>query len=51
MQLLDQINCRGTTILVSTHDHLLVSQMRKRVIELRAGQIIRDEVEGIYMSS
>ncbi|MCA9808075.1 MAG: cell division ATP-binding protein FtsE [Cyanobacteria bacterium HKST-UBA06] len=51
MQLLDQINRRGTTILVSTHDHLLVSQMRKRVIELRAGQIIRDEVEGIYMSS
>lgn len=51
MQLLDQINRRGTTILVSTHDHLLVSQMRKRVIELRGGEIFRDEVEATYMGT
>lgn len=48
MSLLDQINQRGTTILVSTHNQQIVNQMRKRVIGLRDGRVIRDVVEGVY---
>lgn len=48
MNLLDQINQRGTTILISTHNQQIVNQMRKRVIELKDGQIIRDAAEGVY---
>lgn len=48
MTLLEQINLRGTTILVSTHNQQLVDQLRKRVISLRDGEIIRDVPEGLY---
>lgn len=49
MNLLEQINMRGTTILVSTHNQQIVNQMRKRVIALRDGQLVRDIVEGAYV--
>lgn len=48
MQILEQINHRGITILVSTHDQTLVDHFRKRVITLENGQIIRDEQAGTY---
>lgn len=47
MYLLDQINRRGTTILVSTHNHGIVNQMRKRVIDLRGGGVARDIPQGV----
>jgi cell division transport system ATP-binding protein len=48
MNLLEQINQRGTTILISTHNHQIVNQMQKRVIELRNGEIAQDSLIGIY---
>jgi len=48
MQLLYRINRTGTTVLVSTHDHHMVDQMRRRVIEISRGLIVRDEVGGRY---
>ncbi len=48
MNLLEQINQRGTTILISTHNQQIVDQMRKRVISLRDGEIVRDVVQGHY---
>jgi cell division transport system ATP-binding protein len=48
MQLLYRINRAGTTVLVATHDSHLVDQMRRRVIELRDGRIVRDEAAGLY---
>lgn len=51
VQLLDQINKRGTTVVVATHDKYIVDGMKKRVIELRNGQIFRDEQEGVYRSA
>lgn len=48
MHLLDQINKRGTTILVSTHNQTIVNQMRKRVITLCDGELVRDVVSGAY---
>ena len=48
MQILDQINKRGITIIVSTHDKNMVNYFRKRVITLDSGEIIRDEKEGTY---
>ncbi len=48
MQILDQINQRGTTIIVSTHDDAMVNYMRKRVITLGYGEIIRDKQAGTY---
>ncbi|MFA4016693.1 MAG: hypothetical protein RUDDFDWM_001804 [Candidatus Fervidibacterota bacterium] len=51
VQLLDQINKRGTTVIVATHDKYIVDGMKKRVIELRNGQILRDEQEGVYRSA
>ncbi len=48
MNLLDQINQRGTTIIVSTHNHQIVNQMRKRVISLRDGELVRDVYQGLY---
>jgi len=46
MQLLYRINRTGTTVVVATHDHAMVDRMRRRVIELEKGRIIRDEVGG-----
>jgi len=48
MQLLYRINRTGTTVLVATHDNAMVDRMRRRVIELSAGKIIRDEAIGSY---
>ncbi|HXS43948.1 MAG TPA: cell division ATP-binding protein FtsE [Solirubrobacteraceae bacterium] len=51
MQLLYRINRTGTTVLVATHDSNMVDRMRRRVIELDAGQIVRDERSGRYAPS
>ncbi len=48
MRLLDRINRTGTTVLMATHDDEIVDQMRKRVIELRQGRMVRDQVQGVY---
>lgn len=48
MQLLYRINRTGTTVLVATHDHAMVDRMRRRVIELQGGRVIRDELTGAY---
>ena len=48
MEILDQVNQRGITILVSTHDHAIVDYFRKRVITLSEGQIIKDVQAGTY---
>jgi cell division transport system ATP-binding protein len=50
MQLLYRINRTGTTVLVATHDSAMVNRMRRRVIELADGQIVRDEAAGLYAS-
>ncbi len=48
MRLLDQINKAGTTVIMATHDAGIVDQMRKRVIEITGGTIIRDQARGVY---
>lgn len=48
MHILEQINQKGITVLVSTHDHAMVNYFRKRVITLDDGQIIRDIQAGTY---
>ena len=48
MKLLDRINRTDTTVVMATHDSSIVDQMRKRVIELDGGRIVRDEARGIY---
>ncbi|MFJ2603412.1 cell division ATP-binding protein FtsE [Streptomyces sp. NPDC091279] len=48
MKLLDRINRTGTTVLMATHDQNIVDQMRKRVIELEKGRLVRDQARGVY---
>ena len=48
MRLLYRINRTGTTVLVATHDQAMVDKMRRRVIELSEGRIVRDEATGLY---
>jgi cell division transport system ATP-binding protein len=48
MQLLYRINRAGTTLIVASHDNAMVDRMRRRVIELRRGRIVRDEASGLY---
>lgn len=48
MKLLDRINRGGTTILMATHDVAIVDQMRKRIVQLEKGHIIRDQERGMY---
>jgi cell division transport system ATP-binding protein len=48
MRLLDQINKAGTTVIMATHDAGIVDQMRKRVIEITGGAIVRDQAQGVY---
>ncbi|AZS17541.1 cell division ATP-binding protein FtsE [Paenibacillus lutimineralis] len=48
MQLLDEINFRGTTIVMATHNKDIVNTMRKRVIAIEHGNIVRDEMRGEY---
>ena len=48
MKLLDRINRTGTTVVMATHDQSIVDQMRKRVVELSAGELVRDQSRGVY---
>jgi cell division transport system ATP-binding protein len=48
MRLLDRINRTGTTVVMATHDAAIVDQMRKRVIELENGHVVRDQSRGVY---
>ncbi|HUY85591.1 MAG TPA: cell division ATP-binding protein FtsE [Acidimicrobiales bacterium] len=48
MRLLDRINKTGTTVVMATHDFVIVDSMRRRVIELAHGHVMRDQVRGIY---
>jgi cell division transport system ATP-binding protein len=50
MRLLYRINRTGTTVLVATHDQAMVDKMRRRVLELSAGRVVRDEAAGLYTS-
>jgi len=50
MRLLDRINRTGTTVVMATHDDEIVDQMRKRVVELQAGAMVRDQAHGVYGS-
>ena len=50
MRLLDRINRQGTTVVMATHDDEIVDQMRKRVIELKSGAVVRDQARGVYGS-
>jgi cell division transport system ATP-binding protein len=49
VQLLLQINHRGTTVLMATHNREIVDLVRRRVIAIDAGRVVRDEVEGAYL--
>ena len=48
MSLLNRINKTGTTVLVATHDREMVDEMRKRVIALEGGKVVRDQDRGVY---
>jgi cell division transport system ATP-binding protein len=48
MALLDEINATGTTVMMATHDHRVVNAMRRRVIQLDRGVIVRDQERGVY---
>ena len=48
MGLLDDINQTGTTVIMATHDHRVVNAMRRRVIQLDRGVIVRDQERGVY---
>ncbi|WP_280431892.1 cell division ATP-binding protein FtsE, partial [Nocardia brasiliensis] len=48
MMLLERINRIGTTVLMATHDNHIVDAMRRRVIELDRGRLVRDEATGVY---
>ena len=50
MQLLLRINRTGTTVVIATHDREMVDRMRRRVIALDAGRLVRDERRGVYAS-
>src|SRR5881398_1094015 len=48
MRLLDRINRTGTTVVMATHDQRIVDAMRRRVIELDRGTLVRDQARGVY---
>ncbi|MCL2541147.1 MAG: cell division ATP-binding protein FtsE [Nocardioidaceae bacterium] len=48
MKLLEDINAAGTTVVMATHDHGIVDQFTKRVVELGEGRVVRDEASGSY---
>ncbi len=48
MTLLDRINRTGTTVVMATHDDGIVDSMRKRVVQLEDGRVVRDQARGIY---
>lgn len=51
VNLLRVINLRGTTVVMATHDKDVVDRLRKRVIEIDEGRVVRDELKGVYRSS
>ena len=51
MSLLHRINRTGTTVVMATHDHDIVNEMRRRVVELEDGHVLRDEAVGEYTST
>ena len=48
MRLLDRINRTGTTVVMATHDQAIVDRMRRRVIQLAQGRVVRDQQHGEY---
>ena len=48
MRLLDRINVTGTTVVMATHDQGIVDSMRRRVVELENGIVVRDQARGVY---
>jgi cell division transport system ATP-binding protein len=48
MRLLDRINTTGTTVVMATHDQRIVNMMRRRVVQLDRGVIVRDQERGVY---
>ncbi len=48
MKLLDRINRTGTTVVMATHDAAIVDSMRRRVVELSDGKVVRDQTRGVY---
>ncbi len=48
MRILDRINRTGTTVVMATHDHAIVDAMRRRVVQLERGRVLRDESRGVY---
>ncbi len=48
MRLLDKVNRIGTTVVMATHDQAIVDAMRKRVVELDKGHVVRDQARGVY---
>jgi cell division transport system ATP-binding protein len=48
MRLLDRINRTGTTVVMATHDHAIVDAMRRRVVALDRGAVVRDQSRGVY---
>jgi cell division transport system ATP-binding protein len=50
MSLIERINLAGTTVVMATHDKAIVDRFKKRVVELRGGEIIRDERGGSYLA-
>ena len=48
MNIFSQINHNGTTIIMATHDKTMVDYMQKRVIAIENGQIVRDDLKGVY---
>jgi cell division transport system ATP-binding protein len=48
MKLLDRINRTGTTVIMATHDAVIVDSMRRRVVELDNGKVVRDQSRGVY---
>src|SRR5690606_25288086 len=48
MLLLERNNRTGTTVLMAAHDHSIVDSMRRRVVQLNDGQVVRDDARGIY---
>ena len=48
MKILNEINMRGTTVVIATHAKDIVDMMQKRVVELDKGRILRDQQRGTY---
>src|SRR5271165_5123204 len=51
IELLNRINLKGTTVVIATHNALVVDRMRRRVIRLEAGRVVADEERGYYHAS